>query len=93
VTGAVYDLVTFSDNVNAITYMSAAPGRFIAVMDNGRIGYIDTDDFGSSAAWTEVTNGFNPLANILDVHYNDTDAVAIAVADNGQICRSTNGTN
>ena len=67
--------------------------RTVIVGDTGAIGWIDDSGRATADNVTAVTNGFNPLANILAVDWNETDGIFIAVADNGQIARSTNGTN
>lgn len=84
------DSTTFSYRMNASTY-SELFDRLIAVGNNSQIGYLDYANLQVADAWTPVANGFDPLANIKDVHADGS--VIIAVADNGQICRSTNGTN
>ena len=67
--------------------------RVVLVGDNGQIGYWDGADAVVNDAVNNVTNGFDPTANIQAVDWNESDGVFVAVADNGQICRSSNGTN
>lgn len=88
----ILDDVTFSQAIRGFAH-SAVHGRTVCVGDSGTIGYIDDDDTTTVDNWTGVSNGFNPLANILAVEFNEVDGVFVAVADNGQICRSSNGTN
>lgn len=86
----VIDDVTFSQDINAIVY-STTHDRFVCVTNNGGIGYIDSADFATADAWTSVSNGFSPTTNINDIAYDDSSPLFVAVAANGQICRSTNG--
>ena len=84
------DDVTFSQRVRSFAF-APIHERMVMVGDNQQIGYLDKDDAASADAWTNVENGFNPTADILGVVWDDTHGVFIAVADSGQICRSTNG--
>ena len=89
------DDVTFSNAIRRFCH-SQLLDRTVCVGDAATIGYIDdanmvTSNGGGTDAWTAVDNGFGPTANILSVAYNESDAVFVAVADNGQICRSTTG--
>jgi len=74
-------------NVNGVVGAIALNGLFVAVGDNGKIAY--SSNYGDT--FIQVSNGFIPTANINDVHYDEEDKIFIAVANNGQICRSTNG--
>jgi len=89
------DDVTFSNAIRRFSH-SLLLDRTVCVGDAATIGYIDDADMqtvngGGIDAWTAVDNGFAPTANISSVAYNESDAVFVAVADNGQICRSTTG--
>lgn len=88
----VADTVTGSGQINGIAH-SPLHTRTIAVQDSGVILYIDDATIIAATAngWTGVTNGFNPLTNIKDVHWDGNDGMFIAVASNGQICRSSSG--
>lgn len=88
------------DDVSATTQInefarSDLHERVVAVGNSGVIAYVDdnTVDAGTADAWTSVANGLDPTANFTSVDFNETDGVFVAVADNGQICRSSNGTN
>jgi len=89
---AVVDDVTFADPIRNFAH-SDVHNRLVCVGDNATIGYIADANVASPDAWVAVQNGFDPLADILAVEFNETDGVFVAVASNGQICRSTNGTN
>lgn len=65
-------------------------GRWVIGGENGIMGYSDLASFDN---WFVVANGFNPTARILDVHYDENDAIFIAISNDGVICRSTNGGN
>ncbi len=76
-------------NISGVTHSDLLYPLFVAVGDSGKIAYsIDSGD-----TFIQVSNGLDPLANFTDVHYDEDDTVFIAVADNGQILRSTNGIN
>lgn len=88
---SIVDAATFSEAHRGLVY-SEFLNRIIVVGDNAQIGYIDEGNFSSIDAWTLVSNGLSPLANFTAVHFDEgTDKLFIAVADNGQILRSTNG--
>ncbi len=92
-TGWVHtDTTTFTQPHRDMAW-SPTHARLVTVGDNQQIGYIDAANRNVSDAWTPVSNGFSPLANILAVAWNDIDGVFVAVADNGEIARSSNGTN
>jgi len=61
--------------------------RLIAAGKDGKLGFSD-----DGTTWALVSNGFNPTAHILDVAYDENDAIFIAISNDGVICRSTNGT-
>ena len=85
------DNVTFIGvTLNAAAY-SVLQSRFVIVGSNGTIGWLDLSNYGNVDAWTAVSNGFAPGVTINDVGRNDTDNVFIAVAENGEIARSTTG--
>ena len=84
------DVVTFANRHRAFAY-SPVHDRLVVVGDNQQIGTLDKADQDAFDAWTISQNGFDPLANILGVEWDDTNGNFCAVADNGQICRSTNG--
>ena len=86
------DTVTFTQAHRDFAW-SPLHERLILVGDNAQLGYLDVADRGLTDAWTIVQTGFNPLASILGVVWDSTHGVFVAVADNGQICRSTNGIN
>jgi microcystin-dependent protein len=84
------DSLTFSNNMNDFAYLDVHD-RIVGVGVLGQIGYWNRVDKAVNQTWHSVTNGFDPLADILAVDANNTDGMYVAVADNGQICRSTNG--
>jgi len=65
--------------------------RLVAVSDDGKIGFLDAELFYVNPAFTLVANGSNPLANFTGVEWNEADGLYIAVNDDGQILRSSNG--
>lgn len=89
------DNTTFSNPIRQFCH-SVLHSRTVCVGDAGTVGYIDDANILATAApgdgsWTAVDNGFAPTANVLSVDFNESDGVFVAVADNGQICRSSNG--
>jgi hypothetical protein len=86
------DNVTFSSAIRDFAY-SSIHERLVCVGDSGILGYWDRANKSSTNAWIPISHGFDPLTNIHAVTWNGTDGVFIAVAANGQIARSTNGTN
>lgn len=86
------DDVAFSATVRSGAY-SSVHQRLVLVGNDAQIGHWDAVDKLLDDAVTPVENGFNPIADILAVVWDDTHGVFVAVADNGQICRSTNGIN
>lgn len=92
VTATATDTVTFTSSVREFAF-SALLNRYIAVGDTAQIGYLEYADRGVSNGWTAVSNGLEPTANFTSVEYSEEPAnqLFIAVADNGQILRSTNG--
>jgi len=84
------DTTTFAEAINDFAH-SRVSGRLVCVGDSGQIGYVNDANLGGNDAWTVAPNGFDVSANVTRVEYNETDALFIAVADNGQICRSSNG--
>jgi microcystin-dependent protein len=86
------DNVTFTTQLRGFAW-SSAHGRLVVVGDNQQIGYLDLVDINTNDAWTAVANGFDPLANIFAVVWDPVNGNFCAFADNGQICRSSNGTN
>jgi microcystin-dependent protein len=84
------DTTTFTEEHNDFAF-SLNNERLVVVGDNAQMGYWDKSDLLLNDAWTSITNGFDPLAIITAVGRNDADGVYVAVADNGQICRSTTG--
>lgn len=91
-TGTYFDdSVTFAYPARSISYSSFL-GRAIVVGDNAQLAYIDPVNFGVADAWTAVSNGLDPTSNFTAIYFDDgDDRIFIAVADNGQILRSTNG--
>jgi len=87
---ALTDTVTFADPIRDMVYSQYADIA-VCVGDNGTIGYLEFANLGTADSWTMVPNGFFPTANVTKVDYNESDHVFIAIADNGQICRSTTG--
>lgn len=85
------DDVTFSFGFNDFIY-STLHARIVGVGLQGQIGYLDAANFLVDDAWTSVANGFDVTTTINAVEFNETDGVFVAVAENGQICRSSNGT-
>ena len=86
------DTTTFIEQVQDFAY-SSFHDRLVCVGDNGQIGYWDGADKNVANAWNVVQNGFDPTTNINAVDWNSVDGVFVAVAENGQIARSSNGTN
>ena len=85
------DDVTFgSSPVNAFVE-SEILQRMVAVGNDGKIGTCEKVDYESLDKWSLKQNGSNPLANFTDVQRNDVDGMFVAVNDQGQILRSTNG--
>jgi len=76
------------DQVNAI-HFSTGSNRWIAVGENGSIKSLDGATFNTSNTWFEVTNPFTN--HITDVWYDPTDDIFIAIGQNGEIGRSTDG--
>jgi hypothetical protein len=73
--------ISFSPQLNTI----------VVTGGNGSIGTITTTGTLSAQVLSVRPNGFSPLTDIFDVHYNATEQLFIAVASNGQICTSTTG--
>jgi len=70
--------------------------RFVFVGANGQIGFLDYAEFSvpnNNDRAVMVSNGFNPMADIVAVHYDTVSNFFLAVSSNGQICRSSNGIN
>lgn len=86
------DTVTFSNQINAFCHADLH-GRTVLVGNSGTIGYLDDANLTTNDSWVSVANGFDPLTDINAIAFNEVDGVFVAVAANGQICRSTNGTN
>ena len=84
------DDVTFSSRVRDYAY-SIVHQRLVMVGDDAQIGFIGELDKASVDAWSVATNGFDPLADILSVVWDDFNGTFVAFASNGQICRSSNG--
>ena len=90
-TSVASDTTTFSGAINGFA-ASSADQRIVCVGNLGVIGYFAAADLGyGSRTWTEISNGFSPTTSINAVAYNETDGMFVAVATNGQICRSTTG--
>jgi WD40 repeat protein len=86
------DTTNFTGQINGIVY-SPTHDRVVAVADNGELGYWDATDKATNNSFNLVSSGFAITTRIMAVDWNATDGIFIAVAKNGQICRSTNGTN
>lgn len=84
------DITSISSQINGFAY-SATDGRLLSVGNNGVIAYLDSVNKLASNAWTPVSTGFYAGANINAVARNEIDQMCVAVASNGQICRSPNG--
>ncbi len=85
------DTVTFgSSAVNAFVE-SESLERMVAVGDDGKIATCEKANYTIVDAWSLKQNGSNPLANFTDVQWNEVDGMYVAVNDQGQILRSTNG--
>jgi len=84
------DNTTFSYPINDFA-ASDTDLRFVCVGDYGTIGTLEASLTDTNNSWVETANGFDPSAHVQAVDYNRTDNMFIAVADNGQICRSTTG--
>jgi len=80
----------FTDPINHFAW-SDTHQRLVCVGDNGTIGYQDLGDKENSNAWTSVTGGFSPIAEITSVEWNTADGIFVAVAADGAICRSSTG--
>ena len=81
---------------NSVTVIinSVLHGRTVLLGDSASLQYVDHADLdGTSPTTTAVANGLAPTANFTCGAFNENDGVFIACADNGQILRSTNGTN
>ena len=86
------DTTTFSAAINDFAF-SLLHTRYVCVGDDSQVGYLDRADTAlDDGSWTQVPTGFNPTADVTCVDFNEDDGVFIAAADNGQICRSSNGT-
>ena len=85
------DDVTFGSSAVKAFVESEILERMIAVGDDGKIGFCERANYTIVNSWSLVQNGSNPLANFTDVMRNDVDGMYIAVNDQGQILRSTNG--
>lgn len=96
ITGTINSLddVTFGNAIRAFAY-SSFDGRLVLVGDAALVGYNDDVNINADAtdAWTFVSTGFDITANVQDVDWSEDDRLFIAVADNGQICRSSTGLN
>ncbi|MEE8364201.1 MAG: hypothetical protein V3R76_00305 [Gammaproteobacteria bacterium] len=79
-----------NDRINDVVF-SPLHNRAIYIGDNARIVSSETQ-FGSGS-FTARQNGFNPLTHLLCIGWDEDDGIFIVGASNGQICRSTNGTN
>jgi hypothetical protein len=75
------------DQINSI-HKSTIANRWIAVGNNGSIKTLDGLAF-KTGSWFPVSNPF--VNHITDVHYDATDDMFIAVAQDGVICRSVDG--
>lgn len=75
-----------TSRINDMTF-SQEHIRVVAVGADGKIAY--SDDAGDT--WTLVANGFAPTAIINHVEWSSTDRVFIAIANNGQMARSSTG--
>ena len=86
------DTNTFTQPIRDFAY-STAHARLVCVGDNAELGYLEGADGIADKvdAWTAVSSGFAPTADITAVDWNAVDAMYIAVANNGQICRSSSG--
>ena len=84
------DVVTFSNPIHDFAY-SPLLDMMVCVGEMGTVGYLHETDKLVTNNWTVAENSFAPTARVLGVARNDVDQMFIAVADNGQICRSTNG--
>lgn len=84
------DDVTFTQAIRGVAW-SPNHQRLVTVGEQAQIGYVDRVNFGNLDAFTVVPNGFNVNTNINSVWRDDTDNLFIAVAQNGQISRSTTG--
>ncbi len=80
-----------SSQINDFAWF-AVHARMVAVSDDGKLGYVDaTLGLDTSDVWVLVSTGFNPLSNIMCVHWDADDGIGIAASNQGEICRSTNG--
>lgn len=86
------DTTSLSQTTRDMAY-SSAHDRVVGVGDLAQIWYWDGVDKTVVGSLTVVANGLDPLANFTAVTWSGVDGVFVAVADNGQICRSSNGTN
>ena len=85
------DTVTFGSSAVRAFIESEVLERMVAVADDGKIGVCEKADYLLVNSWELVQNGSNPLANFTDVMWNEVDGMFVAVNDQGQILRSTNG--
>ena len=75
--------------INAVSQSEFLHPMLVAVGDAAKIGY--STDNGDN--WTQAQNGASPSSDIIAVHYDETDKLFIAVTNNAEILRSTNGIN
>lgn len=86
------DSVTTPEPLNGLA-LSSVNNRTIFVGDNGYMCALELAEYSNTATPVikAIANGFAPLANITAIHSDELNGLFIAVANNGQICRSTNG--
>ena len=93
-----HDIQTFgTSSVRQFAY-SRSLDTMVAVADDGKVGFYEGMDGGAIVAagvnasvYTLAENGSNPLANFTGVVWNEADGLFVAVNDEGQILRSSNG--
>lgn len=86
------DALTFVGSQPQQFCFSPAHDRLVAVCANGIIGYWDGVNGDTNDTWVLVSNGFSNTARINACAWSPEDGVFVAVAHNGQICRSSTGT-
>jgi microcystin-dependent protein len=95
--GEIFHNTTLQDDItfgsSAVNAFVESPSleRIVAVGNDGKIATVERADYILSDTFSLRQNGSNPLANFTDVQWNEVDGMFIAVNDQGQILRSTNG--
>ncbi len=86
------DTATFVSQINGFAH-SDFDDRLVCVGNSGTVGYWNVADKTTADKWNFIATGFDPLTNVNAVARNESDGIFVAVASNGQICRSSSGIN